>query len=110
MEPIAMGSCYLDKGEGKTYVDAQIKRMAKMKPVHYFFDIICRPDQIAVAIDILDYFYMEVGEIIPELSREHIFAGVTCNEFIRPAAMALVVISKGSDVAIADINPERRPR
>jgi hypothetical protein len=110
MIPVAMGSCYLDKGEGLEYVTEQVKRMAKTRPQDYYFDIICLPRQLQAATLLLSQFYKLVAKEIPDLAPDHIYAGITCNEMIRPAAMALVVASQDSDVGIVDLNPERRPR
>lgn len=108
--PIVMGSCYLDKGEGRQYVTEQVQRMAKQKAEYYFFDIICRPDQLKEATEIMLHFYYELGEHFPEMVTSHVYTGITCDEMVRPAGMALALMSGGSDHAFKDVNPERPGR
>lgn len=109
MKPIATGSCYLDKGESHEYVTAQLMRMAKMKPEFYFFDIICRPDQLVEATELMMHFYRGIGEHIPGLLTNRIYTGITCDNEVRPAMMAMLMMNKGRD-GIVDINPGRKPR
>ena len=107
MNPIAMGSVYMDKGEGIEYLESQIERMAKQKPAAYFLDVICRPEQIREAMILLGEFYELVADIMP---LDKVYTAITCDDMIRPAAMALVIVTGSEDVQMRDINPGRAGR
>ncbi len=104
-DTLAMGSVRMDKGEGVEYLEGQMERMAKQGPEHYFFDIICEPGQIEDAVKLLGRFYELVADVMP---LEHVHAGVTCQNMIRPATMALVMLTQHGEVAVKDINSERQ--
>lgn len=103
---VIMGSCYMTKGEGVAYVKSAVERAAKQNVEMYFFDVICEPAEVSRASMIVDMFYQFVEELLPDLPFEKVFTGITCNQKVRPAAMALVVLH-GGDVGIKDINPTR---
>lgn len=107
---IVMGSCYLTKGEGPIYVKEAMQRAARQRVDFYFFDVIARPDQLVDAQHILSDFYAYLDLYLPELPRDHVFTGITCNDMIRPAAMALVVVSKSGSMEFKDVNPDREKR
>lgn len=104
---IAMGSIYLDKGEGVEYLEGQISRMRTQRLEQYFFDIICRTDQIPDALKVLARFYDLVADMLP---LNKVYASITCNEMVRPATMALAVLTRGGDVDMKDLNPNRPGR
>lgn len=110
MMPIVMGSCYLDKGEGAQYITEQVMRMAKMNPEYYFFDIICHPRQLKEATELLLHFYYQIGEQLPGLLTTKVFAGISCDDMIRPAASALMIMQPTGNVDMIDINPGRMGR
>lgn len=105
MNTVAMGSVYTDKGEGIEYLEAQMGRMAKQGLEQYFMDIICRPDQITEAMKLLSRFYELVADLMP-LTK--VYVGITCDINIRPATMALVVLTHTADISMKDINPDRK--
>jgi hypothetical protein len=108
MNKVVMASVYLDKGEGLDYLQAQVKRMAAQDPEYYFIDFICKEEQVLEATDLLRQFYMMVGEHLPKITASRVFAAVTCEEDIRPAAMALAFTTRGSDFSMLDVNPDRK--
>lgn len=104
---IAMGSIYMDKGEGADYVRSQVERMKRQRPEQYFLDIICRPNQIAEAINLLQDFYEQVSDIMP---LEKVYTAITCDDEIRPAAIAIAYLTQSAEIKIRDINPDRPGR
>lgn len=100
---------YLDKGEDMAYVEGQIKRMATMKPAAYYFEIICRPNQLEEAAQNLAKFYELVLANMPGLPLNQLYTGITANEEIRPMMMTLALMT-GGNVAFKDLNPERKAR
>ena len=104
---IAMTSVYMDKGEGSEYLSAQIARMAKQGIDRYFLDIICLPDQVRDATKLLGEFYEQVADMLP---LAEVFAAITCNDLIRPSAIAVAALTSGSSVQFKDVNPERPGR
>lgn len=117
MEPpqitINLGSVRMDKGEGRKYALAALKRAAARNPTYYCLDIICREEQDYDAHYLQEYMRPRIRKALPKAK---IFLGVTTDFWKRPGAEALIMQLRKDGVPLEiftnennwqDINPKR---
>lgn len=111
MNTVALASLYLDRDETLETAFESVTRMAKQHPSEYYFDILCRIDQVAEAGIYLGLIYDQIRLANPQLIDEAIVIGLTTNKDIRPAAMTLALRMKDDKaMRFMDLNPKRKPR
>lgn len=107
---IATGSLYLDRDETLAYALDSVKRVAAQNPTEYYYDVICRVDQIELACKCLARVAKEIERLCPQIIDEAKHLGITTNEWVRPGMISAVQAHGGGDIQAIDINPERKSR
>lgn len=107
---IATGSLYLDRDETIDYALASVERMAAQNPTEYYYDVICRVDQVEYAGRCLAEVAAQISELCPQVIDEAKHFGITTNEWFRPGMMSAVQAHGDSDFDMRDLNPERKQR
>jgi hypothetical protein len=112
MSKIALGSVYMDRGETLEYALGAIERLSNQHPSAFYFDILCRPDQVEEAGELLTAVSKKIRELNPDIPAESMAFGLTTDDRFRPAATILAHTAHdlGGDYGFIDTNPGRPGR
>lgn len=91
----AYGSLYMNQGEKLQKAKVQIIRVSEQKPLVWFFDIVCTPNQMPNAQSEAAFITGYIKGINGDIAEDNIVVGVTTDGMDRPAWNMMQQLIKG---------------